>query len=360
MAFRTRNVLEFTSSPAALRVDREQGIIYGVKVLGRKSGNGPIYPQSVTRQALPLYEGTKVNLDHPPRTRPADDRSVQDRFGKLQNVRDLADGLYADLHYIRSHPLAAVVAEAAESMPDAFGLSHNANIRESLDTGEVVAINRVRSVDLVADPGTTRGIFESQEKPANPATANVTEESAENATALEKPVDESQSIAPLQTALQEGIAAILAGPEDNVVKAAAIAGLARQLLGAIGTGPEQVEIPDRTESQQAAVDLAAQLKLLESRERAREILESAGIAPHAQATVNRARVAALVAVIDDRTQCDALVSTWKTAPALLPAIKPRSTATNILESRNANSQSTGFVPRSVEQMKREAAAAFGR
>src|SRR5262245_35101259 len=70
MSFRSRNVLEFTCSPAGLRVDRELGVIYGVKVLGRKSGNGPIYPQSVTSRALPMYEGSKVNLDHPPRMRP--------------------------------------------------------------------------------------------------------------------------------------------------------------------------------------------------------------------------------------------------------------------------------------------------
>ncbi len=366
MAFRTRNVLEFTSSPAGLRVDREQGVIYGVKVLGRKSGNGPTYPQPVTRDALPLYEGVKVNLDHPPRTRPADDRSVQDRFGKLQNVRDLADGLYADLHYIRSHPLAAVVAEAAESMPDVFGLSHNANIRESLDTGEVVAINRVRSVDLVADPGTTRGIFESQEKRMDQNHSNdAASAAADNASETSQPVDE------MQTALQDGIAEILAGPEDAAAKAAAIAALAQKLLGVTedkqnddntcdDENNEMNDTSDQTESQQSSIQLAEQLKQLESRERAREILESAGIVPHAQSSVNQARVAALVAVLDDPAQCDALVSTWKTAPVSTAAVKPRSTAANVLESRNSNPSSSSFTPRTIEQMKREASAAFGR
>lgn len=366
MAFRTRNVLEFTSSPAGLRVDREQGIIYGVKVLGRKSGNGPIYPQSVTRQALPLYEGTKVNLDHPPRTRPADDRSVQDRFGKLQNVRDQVDGLYADLHYIRSHPLAAVVAEAAENMPDVFGLSHNANIRESLDTGEVVAINRVRSVDLVADPGTTRGIFESQEKRMDPKNSNAADPSDADAAP-----ETSRSAEETQTALHDGTVEILAGPEDAASKAAAIAALAQKLLGVTDDkqndastcedeNNEADDASDQTESLQSPTDLASRLKLLESRERAREILESAGIVPHAQSAVNQARVAALVAVLNDKSQCDALVSTWKTPSASTPNVKPRSSSANVLESRVINSRSSDFTPRTVEQMKREAAAAFGR
>jgi hypothetical protein len=370
---RTRDILEFTSSPAGLRVDREQGVIYGVKVLGRKSGNGPIYPQPVTRRALPMYEGAKVNLDHPPRTRPTDDRSVQDRFGKLQNVRDQTDGLYADLHYIRSHPMADVVAEAAESMPDVFGLSHNANIRESLDTGEVVAINRVRSVDLVADPGTTRGIFESQEKRMDPTNRLVADppESAASSGAL-------QSAADIQGALSDGIAEILAGQGDATSKAEAIACLARELLGVAedqedaGDSSDEGtmdahededsamdEEGDQTEGLQSPSEWNARLKLLESRERAREILESAGIAPHALPAVNQARVAALVAVLDDPTQCEALVSTWKTASS--PAVKPRSTAANVLESRKSQpDSSTGFNPRTIEQMKREAALAFGR
>jgi phenylpyruvate tautomerase PptA (4-oxalocrotonate tautomerase family) len=78
-------------------------------------------------------------------------------------VRLEADGVYADLHYLTRHPLAEMIAEAAERMPEALGLSHNAEGRTTRqgDAEIVEEITRVVSVDLVSDPATTLGLFES-------------------------------------------------------------------------------------------------------------------------------------------------------------------------------------------------------
>ena len=48
----------------ALRVDRAQGIIHGVKLLGALSKKGREYPRAVMQKALPMYEGMRVNVDH--------------------------------------------------------------------------------------------------------------------------------------------------------------------------------------------------------------------------------------------------------------------------------------------------------
>ena len=48
----------------ALRVDREKGVIHGVKLLGAVSKKGREYPQAVMARALPMYEGLRVNVDH--------------------------------------------------------------------------------------------------------------------------------------------------------------------------------------------------------------------------------------------------------------------------------------------------------
>lgn len=154
------------------KVDRDKGIIFGVKVLGRTSPNrhgidgaqSTEYTPEAMQRAVKLYEGLKVNVDHPPREKPGKDRSSFDRLGKLQNVRIEADGIYADLHLLKSHPMAERLMEAAEKMPDCFGLSHNAYGKGQVESGvyRIHEIVEVRSVDVVADAGTVQSLFESK------------------------------------------------------------------------------------------------------------------------------------------------------------------------------------------------------
>ena len=144
------------------RVDREAGVIRGVRVLGRVSKNGRTYlPQAITG-AKPFYEGIRVNCDHPASAR--GDRSIADRIGWLAGVRESDGGLRGDLHLILSHPFTPAVLEMAERNPSMIGLSHNAEGRITKQDGKNVVeeITRVRSVDLVADPATASGLFESQ------------------------------------------------------------------------------------------------------------------------------------------------------------------------------------------------------
>ena len=155
-------LLEWTAAQPT-RVERQGGVLRGVKVLGRVSRNGRRYSAVALKNALRLYEGARVNINHPDRARPATDRALVDRFGMLKKVRLREDGIYADLHYLRQHPLAEMIAEAAERLPDALGLSHNAEGRTSRnqDAEIVEEITRVISVDLVSDPASTGGLFES-------------------------------------------------------------------------------------------------------------------------------------------------------------------------------------------------------
>jgi hypothetical protein len=172
-------------APAGGRVDRKAKLIRGVKILGFHSRNpgsvlgkdfadmaGYDYDPSAIKQALPLYEGAPVNLDHLESKRdgngmrvPDGSRHVKQRFGKLQNVRVESDGAYADIRYLDNHPLTPMVLEAAEEMPDVFTMSHHAHgeVDKGTDSrGKVSKINQVHSVDLIAErPGTTTSLFES-------------------------------------------------------------------------------------------------------------------------------------------------------------------------------------------------------
>ena len=75
-----------------------------------------------------------------------------------------ATGLFADFHFNPKHALAEQLLWDAEHAPENVGFSHNVEARTARRGDHVVveAITRVQSVDLVADPATTRGLFEAQ------------------------------------------------------------------------------------------------------------------------------------------------------------------------------------------------------
>ena len=161
----TIRLTEYVASGPGLRVDREKGILFGVKVLGSRSENNREYPAATRQAAAKLYEGAKVNIDHP--TKPNEPRPLSSRYGILRNIRQQeGEGPFGDLHFNPCHPLAETILWWAENDPSAIGLSHNAEGRVRTDpkTGRdiVEEITTVHSVDLVSDPATTRGLFESR------------------------------------------------------------------------------------------------------------------------------------------------------------------------------------------------------
>jgi hypothetical protein len=159
-------LFEYVAAAGPMKVDREAGVIHDVKVLGNESANGRTYPPATIEKARGLYEGRVVNADHPPRA--GEQTSIARRLGWLEGVYTKAGELFAkSFHYLKSHPMAEAVAEAAERNPRLFGLSHNAHGVERRENGRTIieSIEAVHSVDLVADPATVGGLFESRGTP---------------------------------------------------------------------------------------------------------------------------------------------------------------------------------------------------
>ncbi len=155
---------EFTTNRGVtLDVDEANGVVHNVKVLGMHSVNGRKYPKKVIEAARHKYEGAKVNVDHARNDH--DPRRYSDRFGRLSGVRCKEDGLYADLHYNPKHQLAEQFAWDARHAPENVGLSHVIEATAKRSNGEMTVeeISRVVSVDIVADPATTKSLFESQQ-----------------------------------------------------------------------------------------------------------------------------------------------------------------------------------------------------
>jgi hypothetical protein len=159
---------EFVDSRGvSLRIDRQEGVLRGVKLLGYESRNGRRYLPEAIAAAAKLYEGAKVNVNHA-KGGPTASRDYQDRIGVVRSVAaSEGEGLFGDLHFNPKHALAEQLLWDAEHAPENVGFSHNVQARTSRSGEQTVVeeIFHVNSVDLVADPATTHGLFESQQGP---------------------------------------------------------------------------------------------------------------------------------------------------------------------------------------------------
>lgn len=186
------------NNDAAGRVDKEQGIIYGVKLVGVQSNNkartiglsyGQVgeaanhpyrYSMAGLKVAIPLYEGASVYSNHVPfehdpktghRQMLAVERDNDDLLGWVKDVRAVEignpdiDGLYGDFHYLKKHRLAETLVEVAERNPMKLALSHEAYFEDPVVESGRVVLSKVIKVDGLAlvnqKPGTTRGLFET-------------------------------------------------------------------------------------------------------------------------------------------------------------------------------------------------------
>ncbi len=153
------------SGSQALRVDQTTGVIRGVKLLGLASRNGRRYRENALAEAIRLYEGAKVNVNHP-KGHPLSPRDYQDRLGVIRGVQFRGgEGLFGDLHFNPKHALSEQLVWDAEHAPHNVGLSHNVLAQTSRAGEETIveAITKVQSIDLVADPASTSGLFEQVE-----------------------------------------------------------------------------------------------------------------------------------------------------------------------------------------------------
>ena len=149
------------------RIDKDQGILYDVLLLGPESLNGTRYPDETRAAAVPLFEGVKVNLSHPAKR----DKSTlveptpwDRRYGRAFDAHNTPDGIRGNVKVLKSHGFTKTLMEAAEEMPEMFGFSPVmlgvCSARDANGVETCVQIKRVKSVDIVTDPGTTKSLFE--------------------------------------------------------------------------------------------------------------------------------------------------------------------------------------------------------
>lgn len=232
-------------------VDRNKCIVYGVKVLGFNSMNGRIYDPKAIRDAVPLYENAPVNKDHK-----TEAPLFSDRLGWLQNVRFTPEGLYADFRYNpHADGIESFLWFAENNGLGDVGFSHlvsGKSIPDQDGTERVVRIDRVRSVDLVANPATTTTIFESKEI-AMKNDKMMTEENPVKEMYKEEVPDVAPTEAPVAAPTEEEPASdmlkkimdICVGPGEGSAKGKMILDLIATATG-LGVGDMAAETTDVT------------------------------------------------------------------------------------------------------------------
>lgn len=152
------------------RIDRDKGVIRGVKLLGIRSKNKRSYDtKGVQESATRLLPNTAIYIDHPQSaTTP---RSYRDKFGVVGKSVEYkpGEGYFGDIHFNPKNQVAEQFIWDVLFAPRSFGMSINSAVkyandgRPGKDGDKVVeSIELLRSLDVVTRPGTTDGIFESE------------------------------------------------------------------------------------------------------------------------------------------------------------------------------------------------------
>jgi len=175
-------------------------------LVGPKSVNNRIYAPDVLRKAVEdgLYDGVPIFLDH--------EEKIQTLVGRVTKAYWDEDKncIRGDIE-IYDSPYSSIIDIIINVFGGEFGFSHvvEAEVDEEKESGKeyVKHISKVKSVDLVTDPATTKGINEVQERVMN-AIRNVIKESrirklkecGENTT--QKPAVNMQSLGVVDNLIQ--------------------------------------------------------------------------------------------------------------------------------------------------------------
>ena len=175
-------------------------------LVGPKSVNNRVYAPEVLRKAVEdgLYDGVPIFLDH--------EEKIQTLVGRVTKAYWDEDKncIRGDIE-IYDSPYSSIIDIIINVFGGEFGFSHvvEAEVDEDKESGKeyVKHISKVKSVDLVTDPATTKGINEVQERVMN-AIRNVIKESrirklkecGENAT--QKPAVNMQSLGVVDSLIQ--------------------------------------------------------------------------------------------------------------------------------------------------------------
>jgi len=143
------------------QVDETSKRVERVALAGRASRNGYHYTEQALRDAVALYEGRPVFLDHAPNVRRPFERSTRDLVGTIQNVMYEEGKIRGDIQVLDTDSGRTFLALAAGGTAN-VGMSHVVIAKRNPEKSLVESIEEVISVDAVVFPATTSRLSEQQ------------------------------------------------------------------------------------------------------------------------------------------------------------------------------------------------------
>jgi hypothetical protein len=162
-----KDLLEYAVSHT--QMDRATGVLRNTVIINATSKNGPHakrrYSERALKQIASMAEGLPAYANHVAPDLAFKARDVRDMIGRHKNVRYDAtrQAVVSDLHVLEHQ--APLVFGLAQGLGDIVGnslVSRGATRMEG-DVEVVDEVSAVRSADLVSDPATTKGLWESRE-----------------------------------------------------------------------------------------------------------------------------------------------------------------------------------------------------
>lgn len=280
--------------------DEAASTLRNVVLAGTESKNGYRYTEAAFRNALKLYEGRPVFLDHGAKASPFD-RSIRDLAGNIASARFEGGRLRGDIRLTESEA-GKTLAHLAKAQFKDVGMSHVVDGRKSRDGKLVESIEEVVSVDAVVFPATTKSFAEQRGEGRMADTENKLVEK------LEEQVDTlRKSEIDLTSKLNES------------EKAAKV--VAEKLATAETANAALVKERDELKSKVDAFE--TKIKLAERRDAIAKSLEKAGLDAADKTVVSESFVADLMALDDDKAR-EARIKDRKelVAAAAKGAVKP--------------------------------------
>jgi hypothetical protein len=144
----------------------EGNVIHNVALLGPKSLNGRVYTDQAMRDAVALYNGVPIYADHPGfrDLSGTGNRKFMDLAGKIANTRKVGNRVRGDVVLISDSDEGERLKAVAMEMPNMVGFSHRADgeITIAEDGTQVVErLTNVEALEIVTEPATVKGLFES-------------------------------------------------------------------------------------------------------------------------------------------------------------------------------------------------------
>lgn len=141
-------------------LNKKENKINNISLLGAFSKNNRIYTQEALESAVQIFEGSPAFYIHSQKDR----NPRKELIGKFTDLKVKNSRVKGTLNVLEKE--SDFIFDLADRMPELAGFSVNATVKYRKEGKQEIIEEflRRKSVDLVTDPATVQGLFESQEK----------------------------------------------------------------------------------------------------------------------------------------------------------------------------------------------------